>query len=252
MTETPKRLVDRSMRKRNCISAENSIKVRGEKNHFIIEGTLQQKELIEAIITNSFTQQEQTAMVKKGDLIISVQPLPLGIAGFYAGKDDGSSYKMYINNICLGDGDTVLHELIHHSRMVDESREGILLRSRSMSDMIPDIIHEDRSLEDAATTLESLARQHNYVEPFDSGYYNSESVSKGCDPLDLIRRDRELVAGSAALGSKGLKGAAARNIVDAMFNDSEIKNLIMPEFSGVSAKDRLDELRRIQDNVIYF
>jgi len=43
----------------------------------------------------------------------------------------------------------------------------------------------------------------------------------------------------------GLKGMKARNIIDSAFEDSEIKDLIIPEFSDISAKDRLDELKRI-------
>jgi hypothetical protein len=129
--------------------------------------------------------------------------------------------------------------------MVDESRKSILLRTRSRSDVIPKFNHNDRSLEDAATTLESLARQNYYVEPFIPGYYGSGSVSKGRDPFDLIRKDRKLVVGSAEPGSMGLKGMKARNIIDSAFEDSEIKDLIIPEFSDISAKDRLDELKRI-------
>jgi len=243
--ETPKHFINRSMRGCKDDADENSICVRGGKNNVLVEGTPQQKESIEAVMTNCFTQEELKAMIREGDLIISVEPLPFGIAGVYDGKENGSSYKIHINTLCLDDGDTLLHELIHHSRMVDKSRESILLRSRSISDTVPEFNYDDRSLEDAATTLESLARQSDYVEPFIPGYYSTKSVSKGRDPFDIIRKDRELVTGSAAPGSRGFKGIAARNVVEATFNDSEIKDLIISEFSDISAKDRLDELKRL-------
>ena len=74
------------------------------------------------------------------------------------------------------------------------------------------------------------------------GYYGYRSVSKGRDPLILIRKDRELVAGSAEPGSKGLKGEEAKKAVETKFKRSKIKDLVMPEFSKISAEDRLDEL----------
>ena len=129
------------------------------REKIMINGTPDQKMMIERIIKDSFTTEEQKALVEKGGLIISVESLPFEIAGVYYGKEDGEFYKMHINAICLDDGDTLLHELIHHSRMVDRDRKGILLRTRSESDIIPVFNDNDRSLEDAATTIEALTRR---------------------------------------------------------------------------------------------
>ena len=154
-----------------------------------------------------------------------------------------------INSIYLDDGDTLLHELIHHSRMVDESRDSLLLRTRSRSDAQIRIPRNDRSLEEAATILEALARQNDYMEPSVPGYHSDESVSKGRDPFESICNDRTLVAGSAELGSKGLKGMHAKKAVTDNFRCSDISNLILSEHGQISAKDRLDEIEKKENNI---
>jgi len=81
MTETPEDFVDRTMRRRGNVSDVKTISKK--RNDIIVEGTPQERELIEAVITSSFTREEKEAMVKKGSLVISVKNLPLGIAGIY-------------------------------------------------------------------------------------------------------------------------------------------------------------------------
>jgi len=213
-------------------------------SNIVIIGTPEQQVTVRKIIAESFTVKEQKALVQKGKMVIYVKELPSNIAAVYDGKSDGVNYRLAIDPSLIDDGDSLLHELVHHSRMVDDSRDCIILRSRSKSAAVIEIDPDDRALEEAATILETLARQHGYVEPIVSGYHGDESVSRGRDPFVLIRRDRELVTGSAEPGSKGLKGTRAKKAVKEKFRDSEIKDYVMIKRSPKSAKDRLDELER--------
>ncbi|MCL1984253.1 MAG: hypothetical protein FWG58_02490 [Methanomassiliicoccaceae archaeon] len=76
----------------------------------MINGTSEQRTLIKKIINDSFTHEEQKAMVEKGGLIISVEDLPFDIAGIYYGKEDGLFYRMHINTVCLDDGDRIEYQ----------------------------------------------------------------------------------------------------------------------------------------------
>ena len=184
--------------------------------------------------------------MKKGELVIQIEDVQRK-AAVYDGRNDGESYKIRINSIRLYGGDSLLHELVHHSRMVDESRDSLLLRTRSKSDTEIVLNRKDRSLEEAATTFEALARQNNYLEPVALGYYGRVFVPKGRNPFKVIQADREPVAGSSEPGSIGLRGTQAKDAVDARFNDSAISNLVLVEYGSRSAKDRLKELERMRE-----
>jgi len=112
-----------------------------------------------------------------------------------------------------------LHELIHHSRMVDGDRKGVLMRTRNQDSDIIMILPDDASLEEAATMLETLARMTPYTEPGNASYYIHVARKRGRMVYDVIREDRELVAGSAEEGSKGLKGKRAHDAVEKNFKN---------------------------------
>jgi len=71
----------------------------------------------------------------------------------------------------VDDGGAYLHEIVHHSRMVDDSRDTVLLRTRSNRNDIYDADEIDRSLEEAATVLETLARECPYKQPTVPSYH---------------------------------------------------------------------------------
>jgi len=230
--------------RKNCGESDSAgIRIKGENNRIRVEGTQEQKELIKKIVTESFTVVEQKALVRKGELVIHIE-CAFGNAAIYEGKEDGVSYKIHIDPFYLFDGDSLLHELVHHSRMVDESRDNILLRTRSRSYEVVKVSRKDWSLEEAATTLEALTRQDDNVRPVIPGYYGRVFVSKGRNPFRVIKSDRELMTGSAEPGSKGMKGARAKEAVETRFFDSAISNLVLVEYGSRSAKDRLKELER--------
>ena len=215
-------------------------KVRGKIE---IDGTPEQKEILLKTIDNCFTAKEQRALVCRGGLTVRVQDLPTNYAALYLGKDYGTTYKILIDPAEVREGnDSFLHELIHHSRMVDSDRRGILLRFRSKSPDEFDTPHDDHSLEEAATLLETFARMTPWSRPDYPSYHQAVAIMSGRDAFILIKEDRELVAGSAEPGSKGLKGEEARMAVDRNFEKSNISDLVTIRYSNKSAKDRLNEI----------
>jgi len=212
-----------------------------------IDGTPEQVKILLKTIDNCFTAQEQKALVDRGPLAIRVEELRASCAAVYMGRKDGVTYRIKVNPRQISENNEFfLHELIHHSRMVDGDRESILLRTRSEDTDILLILPEDRSLEEAATMLETLARMTPYSEPLNSSYYFFVARKKGRMVYDLIREDRELIAGSADEGSEGLKGKDARDAVEKNFEKSNISDLLLPPENSKPAKERLDELKKEQ------
>jgi len=98
-------------------------------------------------------------------------------------------------------------------------------------------------LEEAATVLETLAREPAYKSPTVPSYHHGPAGGDERTAFEYIREDRKLVAGSADPGSKGLKGARAKRSVEKNFEDSHISRLKLPG-SRMSAGERLKELSK--------
>lgn len=224
------------------IRAKGAIEAHGK---IAVDGTPEQQEILRSVIADCFTVKEQKALVKKGGVVVHIDDLPDGYAAIYQGKKDGMSFQITVDpKYVKKTDDSFLHELVHHSRLVDDDREGVLMRSRSSDESLVVVLPDDVSLEEAATVLETLARHTPYDDPEYPSYHGYVGALKGKDPFELIRKDRELVAGSAAPGSKGLRGKRAKNAVKTNFDKSEIKDLVITHVGPKSAKDRLDELTR--------
>ena len=211
-----------------------------------VDGTPEQIKKIRSTIANSFTVKEQKALVKKGGITVHVVDLPGDNAAIYKGKSNGMSYQIFVDPKYIDD-DSFLHEVVHHSRMVDDGRSGILIKSRSSNDQTVRILTDDVALEEAATILETLARCSPYTPTIDVSYHALVANGKTKkewekDARDKIEQDRELVAGSASPGSKGLRGKRAKDSVEKNFDRSNISNLIIAKRSPKSAKQRLREL----------
>ena len=218
------------------------------QNRIDIEGTPEQQKKILSVIADSFTTKEQRALVSKGSLLFKIADLGDDVAALYWEKKDGKNYTIEIDPKFVDDGGAYLHEIVHHSRMVDDSRTTVLLRTRSKrNDMIFLSNEDDRSLEEAATVLETLARETPYKDPAVPSYHCGPAGMDKKTAFKHIREDRELVAGSAEQGSKGLKGVRAKRAVEEMFNRSHISDL---KLDVRSAKERLKELSEGKGNVI--
>jgi len=209
-----------------------------------VDGTPEQQRLVRSVIENSFTVKEQKALVKRGGLVITFSDLGKNVAAQYSGKADGMAYKIVVNPDFIDDRNSYLHEIVHHSRLVDDDRKSVLLQTRS-TDKNKSLVRissvDDRSLEEAATVLESLARETPYKESIFPSYHADTAKNDLLVAHRQIKADRELVAGSAEEGSKGFKGVRAKKKVESEFHRSHISSL---KLDNLTAKQKLEELSK--------
>ena len=133
---------------------------------------------------------------------------------------------------------TITHEFTHHLRLKDNKRKGEVTRSR----IERSISGENRNLEEAATTAETLTRLTPYKKVDNIGYHGA--MVGWDDELghELVNKDRKTFVGNAEYGSKGLRGKRAVDAVEKKFDESEISKLKM-RYSTESAKMTLDRHR---------
>lgn len=216
----------------------------------VVGGTKKDQETVRKMLTESFTLTEQKEMFKNG-MTIEIVDLKGRCAGEYRGRVDGMTYLIRVDPDYLDDGDTLLHEMVHHARLTDSKRGSLLTKTRSKDKNTVRVMLNDVSLEEAATVSEALARQGDYKQPTNSGYYGILSRQKKKDPSVIIAADRELYAGSAKTGSEGLKGQRAIRSVEKNFDKSNIADLNLKDvpredrikFPDKIARDRLKEIK---------
>ena len=210
----------------------------------VIGGTKKDQETIREVLNNSFTVREQKEMFK-GGMTVEVVKLKDGVAGEYHGRKDGMSHHIRIDPRYIGDGDTLLHEAIHHARLTDPKRKETLTKSRSVHPERIAVDYKDVALEEAATVSETLARQRDYQQPSNGGYY-SLVPKNGKDAKTMILEDRQLYAGSSETGSKGLRGQRAIASVERNFDESHIADLNLKGigYPNVSARGRLVKIKK--------
>lgn len=224
----------------------SALKTQGRKEAHgkiaVVGGTKKDQEKIRKMLSESFTLKEQKEISKEG---VTIEITDIDDAGQYHGKRDGMTYLIRVNPDFLDD-DTLLHETIHHSRMVDPSRKTKLTSSRSKSRERVIMIDKDVSLEEAATVAETAVRQGGYTASKNPSYYGILSKDKKTDPFEMMREDRILLAGSSEVGSSGLKGKRAISSVERNFENSHISDLNLKGYNKLpdkKAKDRLKELK---------
>lgn len=127
----------------------------------VIGGTKEQQEAIRKGIATGFTVKEQRAMRGTTIYITDLR----GASGEYHGRTMDGSYVIKIDRRTGTNAETVDHEMIHHLRAVDETREDPLVQGRKS------YIGKDRDLEEAATVAETQARHKPYEFQKQMGYY---------------------------------------------------------------------------------
>ncbi|MDD2627121.1 MAG: hypothetical protein PHI87_06205 [Candidatus Methanomethylophilus sp.] len=216
----------------------------------VVGGTKKDQERIRKMLSESFTLKEQKAISKDG-MTIEVTDLPRSYAGQYYGKSDGITYLIKVDPNYLDD-DTLLHETVHHARLVDKGRGSNLVKSRSVYPDRVGVRGNDMALEEAATVAETHARQGDYRVSSNPHYYGLIMDDKGKDAFVMMKEDRELFAGTSETGSKGLRGKRALKAVEVNFDKSNISDLNLKGISSGKggnypdkyAKDRLKEINK--------
>jgi len=194
-----------------------------QKGIAVFGGTKEQREKIREYIEKGFTVSEQK---KLRGVLIEISPLEPGVAGAYYGKVKGGYHLVRIDPKSVN-ADTVVHELVHHLRVVDQDRKSPLLRQRPYEG-------KDKDLEEAATTAESITRHKPYAwesvgyyhliedgrkkSHLDRGLFTNQEVRVDPDGQIRIESNRHLI-------EKALRGKRALKSVDKNFVRSNIGHL---------------------------
>jgi hypothetical protein len=188
---------------------------------------------IRRVLMDNFTKGELDKMASGNGVTVVVENM--GDVGSY----DPVNKTIRLNPLYSKSDSTITHEFTHHLRLKDNKRNGEVTRSR----VEDSISGEDRNLEEAATTAETLTRLTPYKKVDNTGYHGS--MANWNDKLghELVDRDRKIFVGNAEYGLKGLRGKRAIDAVETKFDESEISKLKM-SYSSESAKTTLDKHRR--------
>ena len=176
--------------------------------------------------------------------------LPKEIAGEYIATRNGrqASITLRPEAVDQDEPDTIVHEMVHHLRSVDETRPD---RHRS----IPGDIEADVNEDERRTEAESVARwnPHN-DDPENLGYwsfhgdvYTGDSDEKDLDKAnDLRNADRQLFTETENLPLKssrwaGQTGDDALDAVDDHYHDSHIAR-VTADLSNAEARRRVNAI----------
>lgn len=153
---------------------------------------------IRRIMADSFTPQEIEAMSRHGSFIIHTIPNGGDATGCYWRKQDGVEVPIIaVEQGCTPDG--VVHEIVHHSRAVDPTRQGMLRTAyptdsegRLDNELIRCISQEELDsileMEERLTVAETDVRTK--LDRSQSGYYDGV---RGKKPREAYRQDRHIL-----------------------------------------------------------
>lgn len=153
---------------------------------------------IRNVLASSFTLSEIEKMSRHGSFVIHTIPDGGDATGCYWRKQDGVEIPVIaLESGCTADG--VVHEMVHHLRAVDDSREGILRTPYPMDEegkldaeyvrcLSPEELDSILEMEERLTVAETDVRTK--LDPSQSGYYDGV---RGKKPRDAYREDRHIL-----------------------------------------------------------
>lgn len=211
---------------RELEEASKSAQAQGRKMVFLMPEDSAQR--ARSILAKDFNASELKRAVRNGGIIIKEGNPGRGSAGCYVSRQETSSLKTPV--IILGkdwNEETLVHEMTHHLRHVDETRGGLTRTPLklnaagervSMRDYSQREFNSAINLEEAATVAESLVR---IQEPSSgaNGYYAATKVH-GDTPYDRYKHDRKTLA-----PEKPMRGRKAERQVTGKFEDTSISHL---------------------------
>jgi hypothetical protein len=202
-----------------------------------IIGSEDEKARIFRVIDEAFTEEERNIMCRYSDVTVIVLKKTLN-PGEYIHKKIGKSGPLIIIRQGARD-DTIVHEFVHHLRVMDNNRIGICRTPVAVNEngeLIESIIHEKhkhdiKAVEETATIAETTVRRHSIGGV--SGYF---SKIKGISSNDAYIHDRLLLTESR---SNSLRGEEAVDAVNRLFDRTKISDAcISPEdTNGRTAKE---------------
>ncbi len=187
---------------------------------------------IRRILSESFTVEELRQMTNVGAFIIRTVPDMGDATGCYLRKQDGIEIPLIlIENNTTPDG--IVHEVVHHARAVDQTREGVLkttipTTSDGRFDRLKMVLKgrkraeeliEEEERQTVAETVVRTKTDHNQ-----SGYY--DNVPGRTDPRTAYVDDRRILTGTPADVPERyiprLKGESAKRAVEKGYSYTNI------------------------------
>lgn len=156
---------------------------------------------IRSVLASSFTISEIEMMSRHGSFVIHTIPDGGEATGCYWRKQDGVEIPVIaLETGCTPDG--IVHEMVHHLRAVDETRDGILKTPYPMDGegkldygyvrcLSPEDLDSIMETEERLTVAETDVRTS--LDPSQSGYYDGV---RGKRPRDAYREDRRILTDS--------------------------------------------------------
>ena len=199
-------------------SVKDPEKREAQRRIAIVDAPPEERDRIRKVLSDSFTAQELRDMAANGSFVIRSVPYMGGATGCYYRRQDGVEVPL----IVLEHGNTpdnMTHEIVHHLRASDPSRDGMLA-----SDIQPDggrfaglkrcLPSRRRQVEDEErmTVAETMVRTG--LDPVQSGYYDGVPDK---DPRQAYLEDLYTLTGTPPTVPPEqiprLTGKAARNAV---------------------------------------
>lgn len=196
-----------------------------------------ERERIKNVLQRDFTKKELKAATKNGGIVITVANPGKNCGGYYRGRQPGVETPMIVL-MPEASEDIIVHEFIHHSRMVDPERYGVAdcpfptdevgtLNLRD-ADWSSKYAYEDAiNLEEAATVFEAAGRT-NAAETYPTGYYSYSPGGFHKKSFEEVTReyqhDRDLIIKSGKKNGP-LKGKRVVAKVNEKFDESKISDM---------------------------
>jgi hypothetical protein len=220
------------------------------EGHIDIFGSEDDAVRIHRVIEATFTKEEIEIMCRYGGVNVYVTEREDNAIGEYTWKRNGmpTPYIKITENVR---DDTIVHEFVHHLRVVGDNRIGITRTPFPMNeegeitydDVFRKYVYDALNVEESATVAETTARIRSKGGL--SGYFSRIS---GTIPILAYIHDRLLLTGSKnEETSKDLRGKKAVDAVNEMYFRTKISDAqIFPyETSGRAAKESWDLLKKI-------
>ncbi len=206
----------------------------------VVNATPKQEKEVKAGLRRQFSASELAtiAAAERPYRVVVALPRERGASGVYRPAANIAA----VGPQYLG-GETLVHETVHALREDDRSRTGPVATGRARGRERKPLAPADRSLEEAATQAETVARvrpfsKKNSEPPF-CGYYRSCATSAHPDISRFAAEDRRTVAGWSARPLRGKRMAAA---LESNFTETNISRYREPD-SKVTAAQRAGQLK---------
>ncbi len=189
---------------------------------------------IRRTIRSSFTQDETSKIKGKNKLIISTGSVDPEHSGVYYRKTRRSPAVAIIED--PSNDDTIVHEITHHLRLIDESRSGTS-KAISKVPQDPKRFRDLHNSEEAATVAEAAIRTKSPTKTV-SGYYGDVPEVKAGKktPTSAYKEDRKILTSGT---NKQTVGKAAIKSVNENFSKTNISKKKLGNIQAINSLKNL-------------